>query len=275
MNRRQTERRAVTLANSFPDTHSFVHRKRAMSGEEYLARKYCEPNPYWHCLRELAGSYYSLKELNYPEYWLDAVAKYIGAKPSAAARQLHRTVEAGRAEVKAKQDRIYGNRKVSQTEGVEETYRKEDKALDVFNAHKQDCLQAYVKAIETGRIETQRARRRHRCGGEGCRELLSGKARFCDICKRARNREAARVYRGRNQPCSVISSTREITLKNGAFGYRDTPYRRSCGARQGKERLIQAIGQIKMPQPGSAINAGAREAGISFGGIQCHPQPST
>jgi hypothetical protein len=77
-----------------------------MSGEEYLARKYCEPKPYWHCLRELAGSYYSFKELNYPEYWLDAVAKYIGAKPSAAARQLHRTVEAGRVEVKAKQDRI-------------------------------------------------------------------------------------------------------------------------------------------------------------------------
>jgi hypothetical protein len=194
-----------------------------MSGEEYLARKYCEPKPYWHCLRELAGSYYSFKELNYPEDWLDAVAKYIGAKASAAARQLHRTVEAGRVEVKAKQDRIYGNRKVSETEGLENIYRKEDKALDIFNTHKQDSLRAYLKAIETGRIETQRARRRHKCEGEGCRELLSGRARFCDLCKRARHREAARVYRKRNRACSVISYTREISPKNKAFGYPDTP----------------------------------------------------
>jgi hypothetical protein len=198
-----------------------------MSGEEYLARQYCEPNAYWHCLHGLArGKYYTYNEINFPEYWLDAVAKYIGAKPSAAARQLHRTVEGGRVEVKAKQDRIYGNRKVSETEGLENIYRREDKALDIFNAHKQDCLRAYLKAIETGRIETQRARRRHRCRGEGCRELLSGRARFCDICKRARNREAARVYRRRNQSCNVISYTRELSSKNSAFGYPDTPKNR-------------------------------------------------
>jgi hypothetical protein len=193
-----------------------------MNSEEYLARKYCEPKPYWHCLHELSGgNYYTYNEINFPEYWLDAVAKYIGGKPSAAAKQLHRRVEAARAEFKAKQDRIYGNRNVLQRDGFDDLYRREDKAWDAFNAHKKDCLRAYLKAIETGKIERQRARRRHRCEGEGCRELLSGRARFCDICKRARHREAARVYR-RNQPHSVISYTREISPKNRAFGYPDT-----------------------------------------------------
>jgi hypothetical protein len=70
-----------------------------MSGEEYLARKYCEPKAYWRCVHELVGgNYYSVDELNYPEYWLDAVAKYTQQKPSAAAKQLHRRVEAARAE---------------------------------------------------------------------------------------------------------------------------------------------------------------------------------
>ena len=194
-----------------------------MSGSEYLARKYCEPKPYWHCLHGLdGGQYYTYNEVNFPEYWLDAVAKYIGETPSAAAKQLHRRVEAARAEFKAKQDRIYGNRNVLQRDGLEDIYRREDKAWDAFNAHKQDCLRAYLKAIATGKIDTRRARRRHRCEGQGCRELLSGRARFCDICKRARHREAARVYR-RNQPCSVISYTREIRPKNRGFGSPDTP----------------------------------------------------
>jgi hypothetical protein len=158
--------------------------------------------------------------MNHPEYWLGAVAKYIQGPPSDAVKELHRQVETARADFKARQDRIYGNRKVSETEGLEDIYRKDDKAWDVFNAHKKDCLRAYLKAIETGRIETQRARRRHRCQGEGCSELLSGRARFCGICKRARHREAARVYR-RNQPYSMISYTREISPQNRAFSYPD------------------------------------------------------
>ena len=195
-----------------------------MSGEEYLTRKYCEPQPYWHCLHELAGgNYYTYNEINFPEYWLDAVAKYIQAQPSAAAKQLHRRVEESKAEFKARRDRIYGNRKVSETDGLEDIYRREDKVWNVFNAQKQAYLKDYLKAIETGTIERQRANRRHRCLGEDCRELLSGRARFCEICKRARNREAARVSRRRNQPRSVISYTREISLKNRAFGYPHTP----------------------------------------------------
>jgi len=195
-----------------------------VSGEEYLTRKYCEPQPYWHCLHELSGgNYYGSKELNYPEYWLDAVGKYTQGKPSVAVRQLHRRLETARAEFKAKQDRIYGNRKVSETGGLENIYRREDKVWNVFNAQKQAYLKDYLKAIETGTIERQRAKRRNRCQGEDCRELLSGRARFCEICKRARNREAARVSRRRSQPCSVISYTREISLKNRAFGYPHTP----------------------------------------------------
>ncbi len=243
MNGRQAERRAVSHENSFPDAHSPAHEKIAMSGEEYLARKYCEPKPYWNCLRELAGgNHYSVKELNYPEYWLDAVAKYIQSRPSDAVKQLHRRVETARAQFKAKQDRIYGNRKVSATEGLEDIYRREDKAWDAFNAYKRDCLRAYLKALETGKIETQRARRRHRCQGVGCGELLSRRARFCDACKRARNREAARIYR-RNQPCSVISYTREISPQNRAFGSLDTPYGGSCGSRQGKATAFTEIGK--------------------------------
>jgi hypothetical protein len=223
MNRRKTDKHAVTIDNSFPDAHSFMDGGTSMSGEEYLARKYCEPKPYWHCLHDLSGgNYYSYNEINFPEYWLDAVAKYIGGKPSTAAKQLHSRVEAGRAEFRAKKDRIYGNRNVLQRDGLEDIYRREDKAWDAFNAHKKDCLRAYLKAIATGKIERQRARRRHRCEGEGCRELLSGRATFCDICKRARNREAARAYR-RNQHCGVISYTREISPKNRVFGSPDTP----------------------------------------------------
>src|SRR5215470_2507946 len=77
-----------------------------ISDEEYLARKYCEPKAYWHCLHELEPSggrrYYTFDELNDPRYWLEAVAKYTQEKPSAAARQLHRHVETARAEFKAK-----------------------------------------------------------------------------------------------------------------------------------------------------------------------------
>ncbi len=205
-----------------------------MIEEEYLARKYCAPNAYWHCLQELGGPSTSLRVLNeldgagfavqnYPKYWPDAVRICIKREPSPAARQLHRGVESARAEFKTKQDRIYGNRKVSETEGLQNIYRREDTAWDAFNARKKDCLRVYLNAIETGKIERQRARRRHRCQGEGCMELLSGRARFCASCKRARNREAARVYRKAHRPWGVISYTREISPKNRAFGYPDIP----------------------------------------------------
>ena len=206
-----------------------------MSGEEYLARKYCEPKAYWHCLQELGESSMSflvLNELesagfavqNYPQHWLDGVKICTKRVPSPAAKQLHCRVEAARAEFKAKQDKAWGAGNVDRA-----TFEKKElSAWNTFNAQKQAYLKDYLQAIETGTIERQRANRRHRCLGEDCRELLSGRARFCDSCKRVRNREAARVYRRRNQPCRVISYTREITPKNRAFGYPDTPEKPLC-----------------------------------------------
>jgi hypothetical protein len=93
-----------------------------MIEEEYLARKYCEPKAYWHCLQELGEpsmSFLVLNELggagfavrNYPEYWLDAVRICMKREPSPGAKQLHRGVEGARAPFKAKQDRIYRNRR--------------------------------------------------------------------------------------------------------------------------------------------------------------------
>src|SRR5258708_21429398 len=118
-----------------------------MIEEEYLARKYCDPTSYWHCLQELgepALSFIVLNELegaqfavqNYPERWLDAVELCTKRKPSRAAKQLHRRVEAARAEFMAKQDRIYRNRKVYHTAGRIDIYRRDNKAVDAFNAHK-------------------------------------------------------------------------------------------------------------------------------------------
>jgi hypothetical protein len=205
-----------------------------MIEEEYLARKYCEPKAYWHCLQELGEASTSLRVLNelegagfpvqnHPKRWLDAVRICTKREPSPAAKQLHRRVEAARAEFKAKQDRIYGNRNVSETESLEDIYRKENKACDAFDTQKKACLTVYLKAIETGKIQRQRARRRHRCQGEDCTELLSGRARFCANCQRVRNREAARVYRKAHRPCSVISYTREISPQNRPVSYPDTP----------------------------------------------------
>jgi hypothetical protein len=44
----------------------------------------------------------------------------------------------------------------TETEGLEDIYRREDKALGGFNAEKEACLRVYLKAIETGKIERQR-----------------------------------------------------------------------------------------------------------------------
>ena len=233
-----------------------------MSGEEYLARQYCAPKPYWRCVHELSGG----NHYTYNEYWLDAVAKYIGHEPSAAAKQLHRSIEFARGAFRAKQNRIYGNRKVSETDGLEDIYRREDKACDGFNGYKEECQRVYLKALETGKIETQRARRRHRCRGEDCMELLTGRARFCDSCNRARNREAARIYRRKNQSRSVISYTREISPQNRAIGYCDTPYRGSCGSLQGEAAVFTGDRKTKMAQPSSPIN-GKAKAESSFAGV--------
>jgi len=82
--RRQPGERTI-LTNCAPPSPGiklipFANGKRSMSGEDYLARKYCEPKAYWHCLHKLepsgTGRYYTFDELKYPQYWLKAVAKY-------------------------------------------------------------------------------------------------------------------------------------------------------------------------------------------------------
>jgi hypothetical protein len=158
-----------------------------MIEEEYLARKYCKPKPYWRRMHELSGgNYYSFNELNYPEYWLDAMAKYIQQKPSAAAKQLHRRVEVARDEFMAKQARAWG------AGGVDRAIfeKKELAAWNTFNAQKQAYLKDYPRAIETGAVVRRRT-------GRKCKQCnvvkVMARAKYCDACAKQRHREAVRA----------------------------------------------------------------------------------
>jgi len=172
-----------------------------MSGEEYLARKYCEPKAYWHALHELEPSgprrYYSFDELNDPQHWLKAVAKYTQQEPSAAVRQLHRRVEAARAEFRAKQQKIYGERTLyAISRSREAIYAKEDAAWDSFSAQKQAYLRDYLKAIATGVVRRRRAGRK--CAQ--CKtERVIGRAKYCDLCAKQRQRESQWASRERKR----------------------------------------------------------------------------
>src|SRR5262249_38612869 len=149
-----------------------------MIEEDYLAIKYCEPKAYWHCLLELGepkGISYPLsdkvppvlhelrdspfKVQNCPERWLDAVRICTGREPSAAARQLHRSVEAARAEFKAKQDRIWGQG-LPHPNTRREKDRRERAAWDTFSAQKQAYLKEYLRAVKTGVVERRRIGRK-------------------------------------------------------------------------------------------------------------------
>jgi len=183
----------------------------ALSGEEYLARKYCEPKAYWHCLHELETSggrrYYTVDELNYPQYWLKAVAKYIQQEPSAAARQLHRRVEAARAEFRAKQEKIYGQKTLyAISRNREAIYAQEDAAWNTFNAQKQGFLRDYLKATATGVVRRSPAGRKcEQCGTVA----VLGRAKYCKACAKQRQRESQRASRERKRkkpPLGDISS---------------------------------------------------------------------
>jgi hypothetical protein len=172
-----------------------------MSGEEWLVRLYCEPKAYWHCLHQLEPSglrrYYDFDELNYPQYWLKAVAKYTQQEPSAAARQLHRRVEAARAEFRAKREKIYGERTLYAIfRSREAIYAKEDAAWNTFNAQKQAFLRDYLKAIATGVVRRKRA-------GRKCKQCntakVVGRARYCDSCAKQRQRDSLRQSRNRKR----------------------------------------------------------------------------
>jgi hypothetical protein len=190
-----------------------------MSGEEYLARKYCEPKAYRHCLHELepsgAGRYYAFDELNYPQHWLKAVAKYTQQEPSAAARQVHRRVEQARAEFRAKREKIYGERTLyAISRSREAIYAKEDAAWNTFNAQKQAYLRDYLKAIATGVVRRKRT-------GRKCKQCntakVVGRARYCDSCAKQRQRESLRGSRNRRRQKRLlgdITSPLEVAQAN-------------------------------------------------------------
>jgi hypothetical protein len=170
-----------------------------MSPEEYLARKYCEPKAYWHCLHQLepsgGGRYYSFNELNCPQYWLNAVAKYTQQKPSAAAKQLHRRVEAARAEFKEKQEKIYGDRSLYAIARHRESIEKKElSAWNTFSAQKQAYLRDYLKATATGVVRRKRT-------GSKCRQCKTapvvGRAQYCQVCAKQRKRESQRAYKAK------------------------------------------------------------------------------
>jgi len=182
-----------------------------MSGEEYLARKYCEPRAYWHCVDELSGgNYYTYNEINSPKHWLDALANYTQQTPSAAAKQLHRRVEEARAEFNAKQDRAWG------AGGVDRAIfgKKELAAWNTFNAQKQDYVRDYLRAIETGVVVRRRtARKCVRCNAA----KVMGRAKYCEICAKQRHREAVRANKKKQRPLLMVISPFPEPIQPEAF----------------------------------------------------------
>ena len=190
--------------------------KSSISGEEYLARKYCEPKAYWHCLHELepsgTGRYYTSDELNYPQYWLKAVAKYIQQEPSAPARHLHRRVEEHRAEFRAKQEKIYGDKtlyQISRHRGSIEA--KELSAWNTFNAQKQACLKDYLRALSIGVVARKGARRK--CKQCNAAKVV-GRARYCNLCAKQRQRDSLRASRSRQRQNGLLD---DINSFSGAI----------------------------------------------------------
>lgn len=159
-----------------------------MTGEEYMARLYCEPKPFWHCTRQLDGSrYYTFEEKNFPQHWLRIVEKYTGQELSAAAKQLHRRVEAARAEFRAKQDKAWGKREVgSHTPARYE--RLESSAWNTFNAQKRNYLKDYLRAIKSGIIPRPRGKKCIECKAA----FVSGRKKYCPVCAKIRTRESNR-----------------------------------------------------------------------------------
>jgi hypothetical protein len=180
-----------------------------MIEEAYLARKYCEPNAYWHCLQEIgepSNSLLCLNELqetgfkvqNFPEYWLDAVRICSKQEPSPAAKQLHRRVEAARAEFRAKQEKAWGAGGVDRAIYEE----KERAAWNRFNGQKQAYRKEYLRATETGVVVRRRTGRKcKQCNAE----KVMGRAKYCEVCAKQRHREAVRANKKQSRSLRVIS----------------------------------------------------------------------
>jgi hypothetical protein len=178
-----------------------------MSGEEWLARLYCEPKAFWHSTRQLDGSrYYTFAEINYPQNWLKIVAKYTQLEPSPAVKQLHRRVETARAEFKAKQEKAWGTGRVDR----DRYERLEAAAWNTFNAQKQVYLRDYLKAIATGVVRRKRT-------GRKCKQCntanVVGRALYCDSCAKQRQRDSLRASRNRKRQKGLLG---DISSFSGA-----------------------------------------------------------
>jgi hypothetical protein len=147
-------------------------------------------------LNELEGAGFPVQ--NYPKHWLDAVKICTKREPSAAAKQLHRRVEAARAEFRTKQDRAWG------AGGVDRAIfeKKELTAWNTFNAQKQTYLNDYLRAIETGMVVRRRT-------GRKCKQCnvakVIGRAKYCEVCAKQRHREAVRANKKQSRSLKVIS----------------------------------------------------------------------
>jgi hypothetical protein len=189
-----------------------------MSGEEWLARLYCEPKAFWHCTRQLdPPGYYTFNEINCPENWLKVAAKYTQQPPSTAVRQLHRRVEAARGEFRAKREKIYGERTLyAISRSREAIYAKEDAAWNTFNAQKQAYLRDYLKAIATGVVRRKRT-------GRKCKQCntakVASRARYCDSCAKQRQRDSLRASRNRKRQKRLLGdiSSVSVAVQSEAF----------------------------------------------------------
>jgi PAS domain-containing protein len=172
---------------------------RTIKTEQEIAKLYCEPNAYYHCvlfLQEGPEGLFTFDERNKPEKWLDAVSKYLAltgqGEVGLAAKQLHRLIEAARKEFREAQDRAWGHRKV--TEHTPEGYeRKEAAAWRKFSHAKQTFLQRYDRAIKSGvveRVKRKKARICPQCG----KEPLRPRQRKCNECRRETRRERNKRY---------------------------------------------------------------------------------
>jgi hypothetical protein len=191
-----------------------------MTGEEQLAVLYCQPKPIWHCTRQLdPPGYYTFNEINYPENWLKVVAKYTQQQPSPAARQLHRRVEAARAELRARQDKIFPISRSTDRIGLNERYHLEDLAWDRFNRKKAAYLKDYQKTVAKGGV-LKRIRLTHKC--KQCGESGVSKGRqFCEVCRKERARESSRKWkaknRGREDILGALQATQNEPLAKALF----------------------------------------------------------
>ena len=166
-----------------------------ISGEEWLARLYCEPKAYWHCTKQLDGSaYYTFAEISDPAHWLAVLGRYTQVPPSIASQRLHKRVEIARGIFRAKQDGAWGVKRLVGAHTPASYERQEAAAWEVFDNEKQRALAEYLRAVKSGRA--MRRKRHHKCKQCGTPGVPLG-FQYCTACANARKRDSKRRYKDR------------------------------------------------------------------------------